>query len=208
MKKAFSLLTPLFVVALGATAVIVYYSQRQTFLKKEKQVSVVEPKQEAGVGRGFGANRNTNNGKVLVTLNSTAQQVMKNQSVKVNVDLTNIGDSEYHLNTGGVDIEFNSNDFDVLNISCNSQFLQNVAKAESKGNTVFITCMSAGGLIKVLAPGSRVNFGSFDLKVKSSALFGNTSVSLVRTLIPNVGDESFLDISKAGDLLNLTILNN
>jgi len=101
---------------------------------------------------------------------------------KVNVVLVNESSKDKEIRVGGADLKTNEA-LEVLNVSCGEK-MPLAARAETGGNTVFLTCFQQIGS-KALVIGSKqeVVLGEVELRVKEGES-GRASLDFVRLSVP------------------------
>jgi len=147
------------------------------------------------------AKKATGSGSVKISLSSDKNSLRQTESVVVRVMLT--VNSNQQIRVAGADISFNPDVFSVSAITCASNF-SSVAKAQVSGNKVLLSCFRPGGSSPlIIAPASPIVLGSFKLTAKPGAVLGASTISFLRTNIPEAVSTADLADSGTGQSISV-----
>ena len=139
----------------------------------------------------------TGSGEITVSFIPSSAQILRNSSLTVNIDLTNVSSLSKSINVAGVDLSYDPNFFTISNLSCGS-ILSAAAKNEIISNAVFLSCFTPGGTAAyILDSNATITLGTFDLTAIASAPTNTaTSINVTRSSIPDT--QTGIDLSSAG----------
>jgi len=120
-----------------------------------------------------------------ITVSLSPEETTRKPGETLDVDVVLSTTEMKQIRVGGIDLQFSPGTFEVSSISCNTTNFPLAVQSRSENNKILLTCSKQGGQDPlILAPNSPVVLGTIQLRVKTGAPLGTTSVTFLRANVP------------------------
>lgn len=120
-----------------------------------------------------------------ITVSLSPEETTRKPGETLDVDVVLSTTEMKQIRVGGADLQFSPGTFEVSSVSCNTTNFPLAVQSRSENNKILLTCSKQGGQDPlILAPNSPVVLGTIQLRVKTGAPLGTTSVTFLRANVP------------------------